>query len=115
MHFICFSFDFNLIMDECSIGRQLQEDCHKTTYNRSIEYTNEILSDDVRSLISKRMQVDKDILYDMCSFHKENSLCIIPKSREPAVIQKIDTVSLSKKEDYLKSPQSLLPITLHLI
>ena len=56
-------------MNECSIGIQLHEECHKTNYSKTVEYNNRVISDDIKYLISKRTDVSENSLSDICSFH----------------------------------------------
>lgn len=56
-------------MDECSLGKHLQEECHKCSYSKTVEYSNKVLTDDEKYLLSKRTNASVSSLTDICSFH----------------------------------------------
>ena len=58
-------------MNECSIGLQLNEDCHRTTYGKVVKYNNEEISDDLKYVLSKRCEIEESKLSDICSYHKQ--------------------------------------------
>ena len=58
-------------MESCSVGNGLNDECHKTSYSKVIRFTNDIINDDMKYVLSKRTHLPENGFVDICSCHTD--------------------------------------------